>query len=88
MKGKHIILGVHVQNRARDAAKVQKILSENGCIIKTRLGLHEVDENFCAAGGVVLLELRGDGKQANALAKQLGALKDIEVKKMVFAHTK
>lgn len=88
VKDKHIILGVHVQNRARDAAKVQKILSENGCIIKTRLGLHEVDENFCAAGGVVLLELRGGAKQANALAKQLGALKDIEVKKMVFPHTK
>lgn len=88
MKGKHIILGVHIQDRARDAAKVQKILSENGCIIKTRLGLHEVDENFCAAGGVVLLELRGGVKQAGELAAKLGALKDVEVKKMVFAHAK
>ena len=34
MKGKHTILGAHVQDRAKGAVKVQKILTEYGCIIK------------------------------------------------------
>ncbi len=87
MKGKHVIFGVHVQDRARGASKVQKILTEYGCIIKTRLGLHEIDENFCAKGGLLLLELVGDDKAAGALADALGALDGIEVKKMVFKHS-
>lgn len=88
MTNKHVIVGVHVQNRARDAAKVQKILTEYGCVIKTRLGLHEVDENFCAAGGVILLEVVGNDKQCAELAGKLHALHGIEVKKMAFRHSK
>lgn len=86
MKDKHVILGVHVQNRAKDAAKVQKLLTEYGCHIKTRLGLHEVDENFCAAGGVLLLELFGKDSVCNELANKLKGMDGIEVKKMVFTH--
>ena len=37
----------------------QKILTECGCYIKTRLGLHEVNENLCAPGGLILLEVYG-----------------------------
>lgn len=87
MKNKHVILGVHVQDRAKEASKVQKLLTEYGCIIKTRLGLHEIDENFCAKGGVLLLEVVGPDKAAGELAAKLDALNGIEVKKMVFKHT-
>ena len=87
MKGKHVILGVHIQNRAKDVMKVQKLLTEYGCSIKTRLGLHEVDEKFCAAGGVVLLEMFGKDATSNELANKLKALDGVDVKKMVFSHT-
>ena len=86
MKKKHVILGIHIQDRAKDAVKVQKVLSENGCIIKTRLGLHEISEDFCAMGGVVLLELVGDDKACNALQQALTGMSGVEVKKMVFTH--
>ena len=86
MKKEHVILGVHIQDRARDAAQVQQLLTKYGCNIKTRVGLHEVDENFCATGGVILLELAGDAKECAELGDKLGAIEGVEVKKLVFEH--
>ena len=40
----HYILGVHVTNRTVNSVEVQKVFSEYGCYIKTRVGLHDVDE--------------------------------------------
>ncbi len=86
MKKEHVILGVHIQDRARDAAQVQQLLTKYGCNIKTRIGLHEVDENFCATGGVILLELVGDDKECGELKDQLAAIHGVEVQKLVFEH--
>lgn len=86
MKNAHLILGVHIQDRAKDAALVQQLLTQFGCNIKTRVGLHEVDENFCARGGVVLLELVGDAEKCQELEGKLSAIPGIEVQKMIFEH--
>ena len=40
-KGDHIIVAVHVTNRAKQASRVQSILTKYGGSIKTRVGLHE-----------------------------------------------
>ena len=81
---KRIILGVHISKRAEQAAGVQKIFTEYGCYIKTRLGLHEVDEKVCSSAGIIILEFYGDEPKADELAKTLMAIDGIEVKKMVF----
>ena len=47
-KAKRTILGVHVAQRTRHTAKVQKILSDYGCSIRTRIGLHEAGAGFCS----------------------------------------
>lgn len=86
MKEDHIILGVHVTNRLQKAGEVQKLFTEYGCNIKTRLGLHEVAENVCAGEGIVLLELVGGPAVAQALQAKLGTIEGIEVKEMVFSH--
>ena len=36
------VIGVLVTNRVENAAQIQKVLTECGCYIKTRIGLHEV----------------------------------------------
>ena len=54
---KKVILGVKVTDRLKNGAVVQKTLAEHGCNIKTRLGLHDVDEKTCSPGGLLLLEL-------------------------------
>jgi len=81
---KRIILGVHISERAKQAAGVQKIFTEYGCHIKTRLGLHEVDDKLCSPAGIVILEFYGDEPKADELAGKLMATDGIEVKKMVF----
>ena len=86
MKADHVILGIHVTNRLQKAAEVQKLFTEFGCNIKTRLGLHEVAENYCAGEGVVLLELIGGDTVRKALVEKLGAIEGIDVKEMVFRH--
>ena len=75
------ILGVHVAQRTKRTAKVQKILSDYGCSIRTRVGLHEASEGVCSPNGLILLEVVSE---ATALAKALAAVPGVTVKKMVF----
>jgi hypothetical protein len=82
----HIIMGVHVTERMKNAVDVQRLFTEYGCNIKTRLGLHEVNGTTCAQGGIVLLELVGDEKDCLALGDKLAEIPGIEVQKMVFGH--
>jgi hypothetical protein len=82
----HIILGVHVTDRIHHVESVQHLLTEYGCSIRTRLGLHEADKGFCSANGLLLLEMTDDLKNADALAAKLNAIEGVEVKKMVFDH--
>jgi hypothetical protein len=40
----HIILGVHITDRIHHVHAVQNLLTEYGCSVRTRLGLHEAQE--------------------------------------------
>jgi len=82
----HIILGIHVTNRLKNAADVQKVFTEYGCNIKTRIGLHDVDANVCSPSGVVLIELFGSDDEAAAMMAKLNAVEGVHVQKMVFGH--
>lgn len=86
MKAEHIIVGIHVTDRLKSAADVQKIFTQYGCNIKTRLGLHEVHGNYCAGGGIVLLEMVGEMKDVDAMLRKLKKIEGLEAKKMTFAH--
>ena len=78
---KKTILGVHVAQRTKHTAKVQKILSNYGCSIRTRVGLHDADGGFCSPNGLILLEVVSE---AAALAAALAKVPGVTVKKMVF----
>jgi hypothetical protein len=75
-----------VQNRFHGAPSVQKLLTEYGCNIKTRIGLHQVSENLCSHQGLILLEMFGDDATCHELAAKLSALEGVEVQEMVFQH--
>jgi hypothetical protein len=81
---KRCVLGLLVTNRVENAPEVQKVLTEYGCNIKTRIGLHEVTENACAPAGLILLELFGDEKSYAEVEGRLGEIKGLQVQKMVF----
>ena len=86
MVDKHIILGVHVTDRLRKATEVQKLLTEYGCNIKTRIGLHDVDDRSCSPSGVVLIEFFGSEDEASAMMAKLNDVEGVTVQKMVFGH--
>lgn len=83
---RHVILGVHITDRLRRAGEVQRLLSEYGCSIKTRLGLHDTAPGACSPNGLLILEMVGDPAAATELAAMLGAVAGVEVKQMVFDH--
>jgi len=82
----HIILGIHVTNRLKNALAVQKVFTEYGCNIKTRVGLHDVDADVCSPSGVVLIEFFGSDADAGAMMTKLDAVDGVHVQKMVFGH--
>ena len=86
MQPNHVILGVHIDDRIKEVPDVQKILTKYGCQIKTRIGLHHVDEKFCSPRGLILLELYGDEKILGEMTDTLSKLDGVEVQKMVFKH--
>ena len=86
MNDDHIILGIHVTNRLKNAVEVQKVFTEYGCNIKTRVGLHDVDANACSPSGVVLIEFFGSGDEATAMMAKLNEVEGVQVQKMVFGH--
>ena len=78
------ILGIFVSNRTKDAVLVQDTLTKFGCSIKTRLGLHEVNDNICTNYGLILLELTGDKTEWEKLEATLKKIEEVQVKKMDF----
>ena len=86
MNDDHIILGIHVTNRLKNAVDVQKVFTEYGCNIKTRVGLHDVDANVCSPSGVVLIEFFGSDNEASAMMAKLNAVEGVLVQKMLFGH--
>ena len=79
-----VVLGIYIQERSKNASAVQNLLTKFGCSIKTRLGLHEVVDNYCSNSGLILIELTGDKKEMESLEQELRKLGDIEIQKMVF----
>jgi len=81
---KRTILGVQVTNRVENIQDVQKILTEFGCNIKTRLGLHEVTESHCSNVGLLILETYGNEADILQMEARLKKMNGLTVKKMVF----
>lgn len=82
--GKRIVLGVLIRNRTTHAPEFQEIITQSGCNIKSRIGLHEVSDNACSPNGLILLEMYGDEAPILDLESKLKTLEGFEVQKMVF----
>ncbi len=81
---KRCVMGVLVTNRVQNVPELQKVLTECGCQIKTRLGLHDTDENFCSPNGLILLELFGTDAAYAEVETKLKNIKGLQVQKMLF----
>ena len=85
-KQRHTILAIHVTERLKHAVQVQQALSEHGCYIKTRLGLHETSDSFCSPNGLIILEMLDNDAKVRELQARLAAIEGIETKRIDFDH--
>ncbi len=51
------IIAIKIDARTKHAAEVQRLLTEHGCMIKVRLGLHDLPEGSCSTSGLIILEV-------------------------------
>ena len=77
------IVGLKINNKKENALKVQEVLTENGCKIKTRIGLNVVEKDKCSASGLILLEITEE-KEAEKIIKELEKINNIEIQQMKF----
>jgi hypothetical protein len=78
------ILGIYVRDSFMDSEKIQAILTKYGCTIRTRLGLHNMDDELSGDSRLILLELSGDIQECMHLENELLAMDELDVQKMVF----
>jgi len=73
------IMAVRVDNRETTAVEIQKVLTEFGCSIRTRLGLHDQPAgNVCSPMGLLILQLCSEAKVSQELEKKLNAIDGIK----------
>jgi uncharacterized protein with ACT and thioredoxin-like domain len=77
------VVAVKVGNREGVAQDMQRILTEHGCVIKVRLGLHDMPANACSPAGLVLMEVDGEEAEIKELVKKLDALPETSAKYLV-----
>ena len=66
-----------VNKRKKEAVTVQKILTEWGCYIKTRLGLHEDYLDNCSEIGTIILEVVGEAEKHEEMQRKLNLLSGV-----------
>ncbi len=76
------IMAVTIDPRSAHAPQVQTILTKHGCIIKTRLGLHEVNRDSCSEEGLIILHIHSDLDEIKILENELLDVDGVKVKYM------
>ena len=76
------IMAILQENRTETAPKVQDILTEYGCFIRVRLGLHDAGIAHCANNGLILLQLGGEKIPVEELEAKLKKVPGVKVKHM------
>lgn len=77
---KKSILLILVGKRKEDAVKIQQILTAWGCIIKTRLGIHDGVLDNCSDSGLLILELYGTEEQKSELERKVAVIPGVSSK--------
>lgn len=76
------IMAILQENRTETAPKVQDVLTEYGCFIRVRLGLHDAAVDQCSNTGLILLQLCGDEIPVQEFERKLTAIPHVKVKTM------
>ncbi|MCI1273441.1 MAG: hypothetical protein LKG27_03295 [Clostridiaceae bacterium] len=72
------IIGVKLENRVLNSLDFQKVVTEFGCQVKTRIGLHDANDTKCAPDGIVLLEVIGETSEFEKKLAQFGKVQTMK----------
>ena len=76
---KYVML-ILIDKRQETAVAVQKVLTDHGGLIKTRLGIHDTSEAGESNAGLLVLELIGDDARRAQLQKDLDEISGVKTK--------
>jgi hypothetical protein len=71
------ILGIYAGEKVSDKAALQKVLTNYGNIIRTRLGLNQEEGKY----GIIILELAGDKQEMLYFENALLKIEGLEIQK-------
>ncbi|MCL2388765.1 MAG: hypothetical protein FWC85_00095 [Elusimicrobia bacterium] len=74
------ILIVTLAKRKETSVPVQEVLTNFGCIIKMRLGLHETYPNACTDKGIIILDVCGKKTEITKFINALKKIKGVKTK--------
>jgi hypothetical protein len=77
------IVAIKMEERQKTAVKVQDVLTEYGCLIKVRLGLHNVAPDQCSPTGLILLEVIVNDPKAGEMLDSLNAIEGVQAKEII-----
>jgi hypothetical protein len=77
---KKSVLLILIGKRKEEAVKVQQILTAWGCLIKTRLGIHDGVLDNCSDQGLLILELYGKDEDKEELTRKISVLPGVSSK--------
>ena len=70
------LLVILTSKRNKSAAAIQNVLTEYGCLIKTRLGIHDGVLDHCSNTGLIILELVGDKSEHEKLSDKINSFEE------------
>ncbi|MFQ3579540.1 MAG: hypothetical protein SNJ71_05305 [Bacteroidales bacterium] len=77
---KRNVLLIYMSTRQETAVNVQKILTGWGCLIKTRLGIHDDVLSNCSETGLIFLELVGETEKHQEMTRKLKLIQGVDAK--------
>ncbi len=72
------VLLVLLSDRKETAITFQKILTDWGCMVKTRLGIHDGVLDKCSTYGLVVLDIVGEKDKLEEMTRKLNLVHGIK----------
>ena len=72
------IFGIRLSDRIKNSTQLQDLLTEYGCIIKTRIGLHDTSCGVCSPYGIILLEVINDEERIEGMINGLQKVQGVK----------
>lgn len=72
------VLLILQSHRKDSSVNVQKVLTAWGCLIKTRLGIHDGVLDNCSESGLIILELVGDKEKHKEMVRKLELIEGVK----------